>query len=299
MNYLITGASGFIGSRLVETLLAQGHSVNYMGRQRSKHLDSRAAFHYWNVNEAPPLDSVPRLDVVIHLAGEPVAQHWTAEVKRRIYDSRVTGTNKLVAAIATLEYKPSVLVSSSAVGYYGNRGDELLTEQSGPGSDFLAQVCRDWEREAIRARDLGLRVVPIRTGIVLGRNGGALKQMLPPFRLGLGGKLGSGKQWMPWIHVEDLVRLYIFAAENTAVNSPLNGVREPVTNAVFTRELGRALHRPTIFSVPTFGLKAAFGEMSEMILSSARVIPEATEKAGFRYKFNELGAALLEAVEPR
>lgn len=296
MNYLITGATGFIGSRLVQALLAQGHSVNYLGRQRSKHLDSRAAFHFWNVNEMPPLDSVPRLDAIIHLAGEPVAQHWTAEVKRRIHDSRVTGTRKLVSAISELEHKPSVLVSSSATGYYGSRGDEILTEQSSPGSDFLAQVCQAWEREAIRARDFGLRVVPIRTGVVLGRNGGALKQMVPPFRLGLGGKLGSGKQWMPWIHVDDLVRLFIFAAENQEVGSPLNGVREPVTNAVFTRELGHALHRPTIFSVPNFGLKAAFGEMAEVMLSSARVIPQATEKAGFHYKFNDLAAALKESV---
>lgn len=296
MNYLVTGATGFIGSRVVEALLAQGHSVNYLGRRRSSHLDTRAAFHFWNIKEAPPLDSMPRLDAVIHLAGEPVAQHWTAEVKRRIRDSRVIGTRKLVSAIGELDYKPSVLVSSSAVGYYGSRGDEILTEQSTPGSDFLAQVCLDWELEAVRARDFGLRVVPIRTGIVLGRNGGALKQMLPPFRLGLGGKLGNGKQWMPWIHIEDLVQLFIFAAENPEVSSPLNGVREPVTNAAFTRELGRALHRPTVFSIPKFGLKAAFGEMSEALLSSARVIPQATEKAGFHYKFNGLRSALNEAV---
>lgn len=296
MNYLLTGATGFIGSKVVETLLAQGHSVNYLGRKRGKHLDSRAAFHYWNVNEAPPLDSVPRLDAVIHLAGEPVAQHWTAEVKRRIRESRVTGTRKLVAAIGALEFKPSVLVSSSAIGYYGDRGDELLTEESSPGSDFLAQVCRDWEQEAIQARDFGLRVVPIRTGIVLGRDGGALKQMLPPFRMGFGGKLGDGKQWMSWIHVDDLVRLYAFAAENPEVNAPLNGVRAAITNAAFTRELGRALHRPTLLPIPKFGLKAAFGEMSEVLLSSARVVPQRTEEAGFRYKYNDLSAALAASI---
>lgn len=296
MNYLITGATGFIGSRLVEMLLAQGHSVNYLGRQRSKHLDSRAAFHYWNVNEVPPLDSIPRLDAVIHLAGEPVAQHWTAEVKRRIYESRVTGTRKLVSAIGALEYRPAVLVSASATGYYGNRGDEILTEQSPAGSDFLAVVCRDWEREAMRARDFGLRVVPVRTGIVLGRHGGALKRMLPPFRLGLGGKLGDGRQWMPWVHLEDVVRLFIFAAENPAIDFPINGVRQPVRNLVFTQELGRVLHRPALFSVPLFALRAAFGEMSEMLLSSARVLPKVAEKAGFQYKFNELGKALKESI---
>lgn len=296
MNYLITGATGFIGSQLVGMLLAQGHSVNYLGRQRSRYLDSRAAFHYWKMNELPPLDSVPRLDVIIHLAGEPIAQHWTPEVKRHISESRVSGTRKLVAAIGRLEYKPSALISSSAIGYYGNRGDEVLTEESSPGSDFLAQVCREWEQEALAAREFGLRVVPIRTGIVLGRNGGALKQILPPFRLGLGGKLGTGKQWMSWIHVEDIVRLYLFAAENQAADAPLNGVRAAVTNVEFTRELGRALHRPTILPVPKFGLKAAFGEMSEVLLSSARVVPEGAEKLGFRYQYNDLRGTLAASV---
>jgi hypothetical protein len=217
-------------------------------------------------------------------------------VKRRIAESRVSGTRRLVAAIDSLEYKPSALISSSAIGYYGNRGDEVLIEESSPGSDFLAQVCRDWEREAIAAREFGLRVVPIRTGIVLGRNGGALKQMLLPFRLGLGGKLGTGKQWMSWIHVDDVVRLYIFAAENQAANAPLNGVRAAVTNAEFTRELGGVLHRPTILPVPKFGLKAAFGEMAEVILNSARVVPKATEGLGFRYQYNELRGALAASI---
>jgi uncharacterized protein len=296
MNYLLTGASGFIGSKLVDLLLSQGHSINYLGRKRSQHLDSRAAFHHWNTSELPPLDSVPRLDAVVHLAGEPVAQHWTPEVKRRIYNSRIMGTRSLVSAIGQLDYKPSVLISASAIGYYGNRGDEVLTEQSSPGSDFLAEVCRDWEQEASRAREFNVRVVPIRIGVVLGRNGGALKQMLPIFRLGLGGKLGSGKQWMPWIHVHDLARLIAFAAESREIESPLNGVRQPVTNAVFTRELGHTLGRPTLFTVPKFALKAAFGEMADTILSSARVLPEAAMKAGFDFQFQELGPALDEAV---
>jgi uncharacterized protein len=296
MNYLLTGATGFIGSPIVDLLLSQGHSVNYLGRKRSQHLDSRAAFHHWNTNELPPLDSIPRLDAVVHLAGEPVAQHWTPEVKRRIYNSRIIGTRNLVSAIGQLDYRPSVLVSASATGYYGSRGDEILTEQSSPGTDFLAEVCRDWEREASRAREFSVRVVPIRTGIVLGHNGGALKQMMPVFRLGLGGKLGSGKQWMPWIHVRDLARLFVFAAEHPEIESPLNGVCQPVTNAVFIRELGRALSRPTLFTVPKFALKAAFGEMAETILSSARVLPEATTKAGFTFQFQELGSALKEAV---
>ena len=178
MDYLITGASGFIGRRLVGRLLALGHEVNYLGRKRSGTLDSRAAFHLWNPDEPPPLNSISRLDAIIHLAGEPVAQRWNDEVKQRIYSSRTEGTRKLVSAISELKHKPSVLVSASAVGYYGNRGDEILTEESTAGDDFLAKVCIDWEREASRAREFGLRVVIIRVSLALGREGGALKSML-------------------------------------------------------------------------------------------------------------------------
>jgi len=221
MNYLITGATGFIGSKLVDMLLSEGNSVDYLGRKRSASVDSRAAFHCWNPSEKPPLNSVPTLDAIVHLAGEPVAQRWTKEGKERIYRSRVEGTRRLVSAIGELQHKPAVLVTASAVGYYGDRGNEMLTENSTPGKDFLAEVCLDWEREATRAEEFGVRVVRIRIGVVLGPDGGALKQMLRPFRLGMGGKLGSGRQWMPWIHIDDLLRLFAFAAGNASVSGPL------------------------------------------------------------------------------
>jgi len=297
MDYLITGATGFIGQQLVGDLLAAGNDVNYAGRRRSSTLDSRAAFHRWDPGQLPPLDSVPTLDAIVHLAGEPIAQRWNPEVKRAIRDSRLQGTQQLVTAISKLRHKPSVLVSASAVGYYGDRGDEILTESSAPGSDFLAQICVDWEREALRARELGLRVVLIRIATVLGRDGGALKQMLTPFRLGVGGKFGNGRQWMPWIHLHDLVQLLIFAAENPALDGALNGSAPgPVINAEFTRAMGAALHRPAIFPVPKFALKLALGDLADFVLKSQRVVPEATQRAGYSFNYPEIGEALRSLV---
>lgn len=274
-------------------LLSDGHSVDYLGRKRSTSLDGRAAFHCWNPGERPPLNSVPPVDAIVHLAGEPITQRWTSEVKQRIYRSRVEGTRQLVSAISELRYKPAVLVTASAVGYYGNRGDEVLTEGSAPGADFLAKLCVDWEREAIRAHEFGVRVVRIRIGIVLGREGGALKQMLLPFRLGIGGRLGSGRQWMPWIHVDDLLRLFTFTASNSPIEGPLNGSSpEPVRNAEFTRCLAHALHRPAILPLPKFALKVAVGELADFMFSSLRIMPEATKQSGFTFTYPELGEAL-------
>ncbi len=300
MDYLITGATGFIGRKLVEQLLAAGHEVNYLGRKRSKMLDPRASFHYWNPEQAPPLDSITRLDTIVNLAGEPVAQRWNPEVKRRIYASRVEGTRKLVAAIDKLRHKPSVLVSASATGYYGDRGDETLTENSQPGADFLAKTCIDWEHEAAAARELGLRVVTVRIAVVLGPGGGALQKMLRPFRLGIGGRLGNGRQWMPWVHLDDIVRLFIYAAENPELSGALNGCApQPVRNAEFTRTLARALHRPAILPVPKIALKLAFGEIADSLVASQRVIPEATEKSGFEWLYPNLTAALEHSLSRR
>ncbi|MGA8030035.1 MAG: TIGR01777 family oxidoreductase [Bryobacteraceae bacterium] len=294
MNYLITGASGFIGTKLVDFLLAREEMVNYLARKRSRALDSRAAFHYWNPEEQLELKTVPRLDAVIHLAGEPIAQRWTTEVKRSIYESRVKGTRELVSAIGELKYKPSVLVSASAIGYYGDRGDEVLTETSAPGAGFLPEVCVHWEEEARRANEFGVRAVPIRIATVLGRGGGALDKMLTPFRLGLGGKFGNGRQWMSWIHVDDLVQLLVFASETASATSALNGSSpHPVTNAEFTTALARALHRPAILAMPRFALKLAMGEMADVLFSSARVIPEGVERGGFRFRYPELDRALV------
>jgi hypothetical protein len=297
MNYLVTGATGFIGSKLVDALLSGGHSVNYLGRDRSKKLDSRAAFHCWNVGEIPPLKSVPRLDAVIHLAGEPIAQRWTKEAKKRIYDSRIVGTRDLVSAIGELQHKPATLVCASAIGYYGNRGDEILTEESGPGSGFLADLCVQWEQEARKAQEFGLRVASIRLAVVLGREGGALPKMLTPFRFGLGGKLGSGRQWMSWVHVDDLVRLFIFVAENSAVTGPLNGASPgPVTNAEFTKVLAGVIRRPAPWTVPKFALRVGLGEMADALFDSARVLPSATEQSGFRFEYWDLRKALEQCV---
>lgn len=293
MNYLITGATGFIGRKLVGQLLARGDSVYYLSRRRNSTMDSRASFFHWSGNEPPPLNAVPRLDAIIHLMGESVAQRWTPEIKKRIISSRVDATRKLVDAIRELKHKPGVLVSASAVGYYGDRGDEILTEQSGPGTGFLAGVCVEWEREAMRAAGSGLRVAPIRIATVLGREGGALPKMLPPFRYGLGARFGSGRQWMSWIHVEDLVQLLLFAAASPNVAGPLNGVSpQPATNADFTRALATAVHRPAFLSIPRFALRLALGEMSDFLFQSQRVLPAATETAGFRFAHPHLEQAL-------
>jgi uncharacterized protein len=294
MTFLITGATGFIGKKLANLLLARGDAVNYLGRARSPQLDSRVAYHPWsNVKELPPLNSVPRLDAVVHLAGEPIAQRWTSAAKKRIYSSRVEGTRQLVTAIGNLRYKPKVLVSASAIGYYGDRGDETLIERSAWGNGFLTEVCRDWEREALRAREFGLRVVTPRFAMVLGREGGALPKMLTPFRLGLGGKLGDGRQWMSWIHIDDLLRLLLFAVENPAAAGALNASSpRPVTNAEFTRTLSATLRRPAVFAVPKLALKLALGEMAGMLFDSLRVLPQVTERAGFRFEQPKLAGAL-------
>jgi uncharacterized protein (TIGR01777 family) len=295
MTYLITGATGFVGRSLVESLLADGHSVNYLSRKIDRSMNLRAAFHHWEDPETtlPPLTSVPRCDAVIHLAGEPVAQRWTEEVKRKIRDSRVAGTRNLVEAIGLMRHKPSVLVSSSAVGYYGDRGDDVLTEESKPGKDFLAEVCVEWEREALRATELGLRVVPIRTGVVLASGGGALQKMMPPFEFGIGGRFGNGKQWMPWIHRDDLLRLFRFAADTQSVDGPMNGTApEPVTNSEFTRALASAIHRPALLPIPKFGLRLLLGEMADFLVESIRAVPAAAERQGFSFTYSHLQSAL-------
>ncbi len=297
MDFLITGATGFIGRNLVRHLLERGDTVNYFARQRSRDLDSRAAFHNWDGKSVAPLNAIPRVDAIIHLMGEPVSQRWTPQVKDRIRRSRVQATRQLVAGIATLKHKPKVLVSSSAVGYYGNRSNEVLTEASMPGVGFLADVCINWEYEAMRARDLGLRVAMVRTATVLGRDGGALPQMLPPFRWGLGARFGSGKQWMSWVHVEDLIGLFLFAAASN-VTGALNGAApEPVTNAQFTRALGKAIHRPALLAAPRFALKIALGEMSDFLFDSLRVMPEAVQKAGFAFQHPTLAGALADLLK--
>ncbi|HEV2170096.1 MAG TPA: TIGR01777 family oxidoreductase [Candidatus Binatus sp.] len=278
MNVAITGASGFLGRALSERLRSSGHSVTAI-----------------SLRTQPPPEVFAGCQAVVHLAGEPVAQRWTAAARERIASSRIQGTRSLVAALR--KHPPEVLVSASAVGYYGSRGDEILTEDSPPGSDFLGKLAVGWEHEAHVAEQFGVRAVTPRIGVVLGRGGGALAQMLLPFRLGVGGRLGTGKQWMSWIALDDLVSLIEFAIEDTALRGPVNAVApNTVTNAVFTRELAAALHRPAILPVPAFALKILFGEMSEILLGGQRVIPQVALRAGFQFRYGELGEALRQSI---
>ncbi len=294
MKITITGATGFIGSRLTKSLLDSGHAIHILGRRRAADLPESVGFSEWkSTNEEPPAESLTGADAVIHLAGEPVAQHWTPEAKKRIRASRVEGTRQLVNALSTQSRRPAVLVSGSAIGFYGSRGDEVLTEESDPGDDFLARVTSEWESAAELAEALGIRVVRLRTGLVLGKEGGALAKMLPPFRFGLGGRLGSGKQWMSWIHIDDLIRLILFSIENPAIHGPVNGTGpQPVTNAQFTKELAAVLHRPAVLPAPRFALKLALGEMANAVLGSQRVVPTVAQSAGFEFQYPQLRAAL-------
>ena len=293
MNITISGASGFIGRRLLKSLAKAGHSLHVLSRHAGTNLPAGVRISTWDpLKGPPPAESLREADAIIHLAGEPVAQRWTAQAKRRIRESRVAGTRNLVEALVTLTQRPEALICAAAIGYYGSRGDEVLTESSAPGSGFLPEVCVAWEREAQAAEALGVRVVRVRMGLVLDAGGGALQRMLPPFRMGVGGRLGSGRQWMSWIQLEDLAALFQFAVESQ-VRGPLNGVApNPVTNSDFTRELARALGRPAVFPVPGFALRLLFGEMADVLLDSQRVAPGAPEAAGFRFRFPQLAQAL-------
>jgi uncharacterized protein len=297
MNITLTGATGFIGRTLVTELLAAGNTVRILSRAGKNPFGPQVRVSSWDPAAAePPGESLEGAEVIIHLAGEPVAQRWTPEVKRRIRDSRVNSTRHLVHALSTISRRPAALICGSATGIYGSRGDEMLTEASKPGSGFLAELCVEWEKEAELARSLGMRVACVRTGIVLGRNGGALAKMLPPFKAFVGGRIGSGRQWMSWIHLEDLVGVIRHSLEHP-VQGPVNGTApNPVTNADFTRELANALHRPAVFPVPEIALKAIFGEMSGVLLSSQRVLPKAAESSGFRFRFPELRPALEDVL---
>ena len=300
MRALVTGATGFVGRRLLGKLTQPiVLSRNAAKAEQSLRSLKVKAFAWEPQAGPPPAAAFAGIDTVFHLAGDPVAEgRWTAAKKARIKDSRVVGTRNLVAGLRALPTRPRVLVSASAVGIYGSRGDEALDEASSHASDFLADVCAGWEREAFAARDLGIRVVPIRVGIVLGAGGGALAKMLTPFRLGLGSPLGSGGQYMPWVHIDDLVELMLFAAREEQANGPLNGVApHPVTNLEFTKTLGRVLGRPTFMPpVPRFALRTVLGEFADVLLASQRVYPRAAQAAGFTFRFPDLEPALRDIL---
>jgi uncharacterized protein (TIGR01777 family) len=297
MTIAITGASGFVGRRLMRALSNANHSIRVLSRHAGTNLPAGVKLYVWDAFKGPPPEeSLNGADVVIHLAGEAIAQRWNEEVKQKIRESRATGTRHLVQALSTLPKRPAVLISGSAVGYYGSRGDEVLTESSAPGSGFLSEVCVAWEKEADLAESLGMRVVKLRTGVVLGANGGALARMLPPFKAGMGGKLGHGDQWMSWVHLDDLVGIIQHAIQNP-MRGPINGTApNPVKNTDFTKMLGHALGRPALVPLPAFTLKFMFGEMSEVLLSSQRAMPKAVETAGYAFRYPELPSALEHIV---
>ncbi len=293
MTILVTGGSGLIGRRLIPFLEQRGHRVLRLVRSRDLAGD-RAV--YWSTAEGGfEWDESGPIDAVVHLAGESILGRWTEAKKIRIRDSRVDPTRNLCAFLAGLASPPSVLVCASATGFYGDRGDELLGEASPPGDGFLPVVSRLWEAATEPARDAGIRVVNLRIGMVLTPEGGALAAMRTPFRLALGGRVGDGRQYMSWITRDDLVSVIGYALESDVLAGPVNAVApQAVTNAEFTRTLGRVLHRPTPFSVPAFAVRLLFGQMgSDLLLASARVKPKRLREAGFQFEHAELEAALL------
>jgi uncharacterized protein (TIGR01777 family) len=300
MHVTLTGATGLIGTKLVHALRDRGDTVTVLSRSPDQ---ARAALDVdaqaWDPPAGPaPAAALAGRDAVVHLAGEPVAQRWTAQVKQAIHDSRETGTRNLVAGLrAAGEDRPRALIAGSAVGYYGKRGDERVPESTPPGDDFLARVCVAWEREADAATELGVRVVHIRTGVVLDKTGGALKTMLPPFKLGVGGPVAGGDQYLPWIHVDDLVALYLRALDDDTWTGAYNGsAPEPVTNKAFSKALGRALHRPAVAPVPAFALRLLYGDMAEIVTEGQRAVPERALAAGFSFGHPDLDEALADAV---
>jgi uncharacterized protein len=299
MKILVTGAGGLLGSHLIPTLKAKGHEIYKLSRSEARNADEIQwdAYEGFAPSEQEKLEG---FDAVIHLAGDNIADgNWSEEKKRSIRESRVTGTRTLVDAFKKCENKPKIFVSVSATGFYGNRGDEILNEESAAGEGFLPEVCAEWEAESIKAKDFGARVLMPRIGVVLTKDGGALEKMLTPFKFGVGGTVGSGEQFMSWIALDDLIRIFHFALENENLNGAVNAVApNPVTNKVFTDTLGRVLNRPTIIPVPAFGIKLLFGEMGEtLLLQGARVLPEKLENAGFEFKFAELEEALKYILE--
>ncbi len=297
MRVLITGATGFLGRRLCERLQREGHQIVALSRdpeRARRHVTLLESAYRWEaLTSEPPREAFEGVEAVAHLAGETISGRWTPEKKRRIHESRVQGTRSLVEALSPLDERPKVLVSASAIGYYGDRGEEIVTEDAPPGTGFLADVCRDWEWEAARAEELDLRVVRLRIGIVLGPGGGALQTMLPLFKLGLGGPLGSGRQWWSWVHRDDVVGLIEFALQNEELSGPVNATApNPIHQREFAKTLGRVLKRPAVLPAPAFALKLVLGEFANELLSSTRAMPERAQQAGFRFEYQELDGAL-------
>jgi uncharacterized protein (TIGR01777 family) len=291
MKILIGGSHGLVGTALIKSLEAQGHEIFRLVR----HAPTSKTEVEWSPDRySIALARIEGFDGVVNLAGESIAEgRWTDDKKRRIRESRVKGTKLLGDALANLTIPPKFFICASAIGYYGNRGDEILTETSAPGADFLSQVCAEWEEATALATEKGIRVVNARFGIILDTNGGALAKMLPPFRMGVGGRIGSGKQWMSWIALDDVVGGLNFALTNDALRGPVNFVApSPVTNAEFTKTLGKVLSRPTLLPIPAFAIKLLFGEMGEaLLLGGQRVAPKCLVGEGFEFSYSQLEPA--------
>lgn len=292
MKILIGGSHGLVGTALSKLLEAGGHDIYRLVRSAP---ESDREIEWSPDRFSIAIARLDGFDAVINLAGENIAAgRWTDEQKQRIRDSRIKGTELLSKVFSDLVKPPATFICASAIGIYGSRGDELLTEESKPGDDFLAQVCVDWEQATAAASEKGMRVVNTRFGVILDPHGGALAKMLPPFRMGVGGKIGSGKQWMSWITLDDVVRGLEFVLTNESVKGPVNFVApNPVTNAEFTKALGHALSRPTIFPIPAFGVRLLFGEMGDaLLLGSIRVEPAKLHNAGYSFNDSDLDIAL-------
>ncbi len=294
MKILISGASGLVGTHLIPTLLAKGNEVHRLVRKTPISVDEIQwdAHKGFSETEQAKLEN---FDAVVHLAGDNVAsENWSDEKKKKIRDSRVIGTKVLVDTLKKTRNPPKHFVSASAIGFYGNRGDEVLTEDSRKGEGFFPEICTAWETEALKAEEFGARVVCLRIGVVLAKDGGALEKMLTPFKLGVGGVLGSGKQWMSWIALDDLIKIFHYALEKENLRGAVNAVApNPVTNQEFTKTLGSLLNRPTIVSIPEFGIKLLFGEMGKtLLLEGSRVLPKRLEEANFKFQFSNLEEAL-------
>jgi uncharacterized protein (TIGR01777 family) len=305
MRVTVTGATGLIGPHVIGALQRRGAEVSVLSRdarRARKRLGDAGlapveAFDWDLLGEPAPAAALDGRNAVVHLAGENVAQRWSASAKRAIRESRVTGTRNLLAGIERAAARPRALVSSSAIGYYGARGEEPLDEDAPPGSDFLAEICVEWEREANKASELGMRVVCVRTGVVLDKNGGALEKMLPPFRLGVGGPVAGGRQFISWIHRDDVVAMIVVALGDERWSGPVNATApEPLSNRDFSRALGRALKRPALLPVPGLALQLLYGEMAEIVTQGARVVPAKPLVLGYEFAHAQLDEALSSAL---
>jgi uncharacterized protein len=303
MRVAVTGATGLIGSRIVRALQARGDEVTVLSRDalRAREALGDVDAHAWTPVDGPaPTAALSGRDGVIHLAGEPVAQRWSDATRRRIHDTRELGTRNLVEGLRAADPRPRALVSASGVDYYGKTGDHLLTEESPPGDGFLPRVCVAWEREAQAATELGLRVVNVRTALVLDASGGALGKMLPFFRLGIGGPVAGGRQYMPWVHADDIVGIYLAALDDESWSGPIIAAApDPPTNREFSRALGRALHRPAIAPIPALAVRVLYGDMAEIVTEGHRTAPIRALEHGYAFRHTDVDEALRDALSPR